>query len=308
MCTQHKKTKACVHIYSCMGLYEEAVALALRAGDVPLAKEHADKPPHGGGGGEEEGSGYPSFGNGGGGAGGGGDELRKRLWLMVARHLIEVEKVEVPAAMRLLEECSPLLQIEDILPFFSDFVVIDAFKQKICDSLVQYSETIQSLKREMDDFALSTSEMEKSIAALKGRHLPLTTTQSCVLCGQAALTRQFYLFPCRHAFHATCLARYILPYLTPMQRRAVEALQEQLAAEAFDVAAAVGGGGCAVGGSGERSSKRKAAQVEALQGEIDGYLAAECPWCGDVMIRTVDDPLVSEEEAAREALAWEISN
>lgn len=52
-------------------------------------------------------------------------------------------------------------------------------------------------------------------------------------------------------------------------------------------------------------SQRKAAQVEALQGEIDGYLAAECPWCGDVMIRTVDEPLVGEEEESQmEARAW----
>ena len=54
-------------------------------------------------------------------------------------------------------------------------------------------------------------------------------------------------------------------------------------------------------------NQRKAAQVEAVQGEIDGYLAAECLWCGDVMIRTVDEPLVGEEEEAqREARAWVI--
>jgi len=78
----------------------------------------------------------------------------------------------------------------------------------------------------------------------------------------------------------------------------VQALQEQLAAELSEA-----GGGR----EGGRMSQRKAAQVEAVQGEIDGYLAAECPWCGDVMIRTVDEPLVGEEEEAqREARAWVI--
>lgn len=43
--------------------WQEAVELALRV-DVSLAKENADKPPS--------------------------DELRKRLWLLIARHLIEV--------------------------------------------------------------------------------------------------------------------------------------------------------------------------------------------------------------------------
>lgn len=54
-------------------------------------------------------------------------------------------------------------------------------------------------------------------------------------------------------------------------------------------------------------SKRKAAQLEALQSEVDGYLAAECPLCGDLMIRTVGAPLLSEEEEARgDARAWAV--
>lgn len=36
--------------------------------------------------------------------------------------------------MEFLHECD-LIQIEDILPFFSDFVTIDHFKEAICNSL-----------------------------------------------------------------------------------------------------------------------------------------------------------------------------
>lgn len=100
---------------------------------------------------------YPEDGAGEGGAG--GEALRKRLWLMVARHLIEVgldssvsiigslgatpavchhpsqttnnpqhtthtrqvKKIRVPEALSLLEEC-PLLHIEDLLPHLPDLV------------------------------------------------------------------------------------------------------------------------------------------------------------------------------------------
>lgn len=62
-------------------------------------------------------------------------------------------------------------------------------------------------------------------------------------------------------------------------------------------------------------SKRKSAQIEALQTEIDGYLAAECPFCGDVMIRSIGEKLIGErnsssnggeEQAAAAAAKWEI--
>lgn len=44
-----------------------------------------------------------------------------------------------------------LLKIEDILPFFPDFVTIDNFKGAITDSLTRYNRQIEELKGEMDE-------------------------------------------------------------------------------------------------------------------------------------------------------------
>lgn len=44
-----------------------------------------------------------------------------------------------------------LLKIEDILPFFPDFVTIDNFKGAITDSLTRYNRQIDELKAEMDE-------------------------------------------------------------------------------------------------------------------------------------------------------------
>ena len=60
--TQHRQTKACIFVYSKMGLYEEAVKMALGE-DINLAKENANLPPD--------------------------REVQKRLWLMIARFIIE---------------------------------------------------------------------------------------------------------------------------------------------------------------------------------------------------------------------------
>ena len=52
--------------------------------------------------------------------------MRKKLWLKIARHVVQEEK-DVKKAMNCLSSCN-LLKIEDILPFFPDFVTIDHFK------------------------------------------------------------------------------------------------------------------------------------------------------------------------------------
>lgn len=94
-----------------MGLYSEALDLALRQlKDVSMAKIIANRP-------EDE-------------------EERKKLWLVIASHVIH-EGEDVGKAMELLSNCD-LLRIEDILPFFPEFVCIDHFKDAICNSLQIY--------------------------------------------------------------------------------------------------------------------------------------------------------------------------
>lgn len=97
-----------MHLSGLLGLWEQAVDLALNI-DVELAKKLADKPP------END------------------VELRKKLWLKIAQHVVS-EKNDIETAMKFLQQCD-LIRIEDILPFFSDFVTIDHFKDAICNSL-----------------------------------------------------------------------------------------------------------------------------------------------------------------------------
>lgn len=60
------------------------------------------------------------------------EDLRKKLWLMVAKHVVEQEKgtkrENIRKAIAFLKETDGLLKIEDILPFFPDFALIDDFK------------------------------------------------------------------------------------------------------------------------------------------------------------------------------------
>ena len=64
-------------------------------------------------------------------------EVTKRYcsdWLMEMSYLLN------------LQESGDLLKIEDILPFFPDFVTIDHFKDALCESLSEYNKSIEHLK------------------------------------------------------------------------------------------------------------------------------------------------------------------
>lgn len=52
--------------------------------------------------------------------------LRKKLWLTIAKHVVQDNK-DIKTALEFLKQ-SNLLKIEDILPFFPDFVLINDFK------------------------------------------------------------------------------------------------------------------------------------------------------------------------------------
>ena len=68
-------------------------------------------------------------------------ELKRKLWLRIAQHVMENEH-NVQKAMEVLKDY-PELKIEDILPFFPDFVQIDPFQEHIQHSLELYNEQIQ---------------------------------------------------------------------------------------------------------------------------------------------------------------------
>ncbi|KAG0324912.1 hypothetical protein BG000_002004 [Podila horticola] len=201
ICTQNNRIQSCVNIFSSMGLYGEAVDLALKHNDLGLARINADKP-------EDD------------------EMLRKSLWLKIARHVVK-EKKDIKAAMEFLSN-SDLLKIEDILPFFPDFVLIDDFKEEICQALEEYNIHIDELKADMDEATKSAENIRIDVRELRSRFAVVASTERCTSCDFPLLTRQFYIFPCQHTFHADCLIKNLTPFLSNRQLKRLDELQEQI--------------------------------------------------------------------------------
>lgn len=152
--------------------------------------------------------------------------LRKSLWLKIARHVVK-EKKDIKAAMEFLSN-SDLLKIEDILPFFPDFVLIDDFKEEICQALEEYNIHIDELKADMDEATKSAENIRIDVRELRSRFAVVASTERCTSCDFPLLTRQFYIFPCQHTFHADCLIKNLTPFLSNRQLKRLDELQEQI--------------------------------------------------------------------------------
>jgi len=183
LCIQHKRVQSCVHIYSSMQQYVQAVDLALKYDEVDLASSVADRS-----------NTSPT--------------LRKKLWLAIAKKVIS-QSSGIKTAIEFLRRVD-LLRIEDLIPFFPDFVVIDDFKEEICTALEDYSRRIDNLKSEMDDSELTAQHIKSDIKALDQRYAIVEPGERCYVCGLPLLARQFFVFPCQHAFHSDCLAKKVV--------------------------------------------------------------------------------------------------
>ncbi|KAJ3253620.1 AMP-activated serine/threonine-protein kinase regulatory subunit, partial [Chytriomyces hyalinus] len=83
-------------------------------------------------------------------------------------------------AITFLKQCD-LLRIEDILPFFPDFALIDDFKTDLCQALDEYNEHIEQLKEEMDEATRSAENIRTDIHNLKNRSIVIHLLESASL-------------------------------------------------------------------------------------------------------------------------------
>jgi hypothetical protein len=250
LCIQHNRVQSCVHIYSSMGEYLQAVQLALEHNDINLAAIVADRPE-------------------------GNDKLRKKLWLFIAERKIRQDS-GIRSAIEFLKRCE-LLKIEDLIPFFPDFVVIDDFKEEICTALEEYSRHIDSLKQEMDVSAHTAEQIKAEIDALDMRYAIVEPGEKCWICSLPVLSRQFFVFPCQHAFHSDCLGKKVLDASGLGKRKHIKDLQNEVSR------------GLSTG-----------VKREEMIRELDDLVAEACILCGDYGIKQIDAPFITEHDNAEE--------
>ena len=248
LCIQHKRIHSVVHIYSSTGQYDSAVSLALKHDEIELASQVADQI-----------------------ADSSDTALRKKLWLSIAQKVVSGRGTgSIKKALEFLERCNNLLRIEDLIPLFPDFVVIDDFKDQICAALESYTKSIATLDDEMDSSAATAESIKAEIASLGRRYAIVEPGERCRVCELPLLSRQFFVFPsCQHGFHSDCLGKKVVEGSGITTKARIRELQAAISR----------------GGRRERESK-----------ELDTLVAQSCILCGDFAIKQIEEPFVTQAD------------
>jgi hypothetical protein len=149
------------------------------------------------------------------------------LGLLLLTFTCQFDTHHIHSALEFLKRC-PLLRIEDLIPYFPDFIVIDDFKTEICAALESYSLSIDALKQSMDESSITAEHIRKDIEALDKRYAIVEPGEQCYICQYQLLNRQFFVFPCQHAFHGDCLTQEVVKQAGLGKRRRIEELGERI--------------------------------------------------------------------------------
>lgn len=92
----------------------------------------------------------------------------------------------------------------------------------------------------------------------------------CAYTNRAVLSagEPFYVFPSGYVVLESALKREVLPYLNDRQRRRVAELEREIKVSS-------------------KQNRQRDPQVDSVQAELDGLIAAECPLTGSIMVDSI---------------------
>jgi len=206
-CSHKGLARAVVQLYGIMGMHEEAVEVALRRGDVVLAKHNAGRPAD--------------------------TKLRQKLWLRIVED--QATGGDVQTITMLIRE-SQELSFRDVLPHISNTMTIGAFQAEICECLDEFERQEQSLQHEMEDHRRALQTFKEEVKLTTERSVVVAEDHPCEICREPVTQERFYVFGCKHCFHEACLRALVLPTLERERRERLLSLEALRAAGSSSLA------------------------------------------------------------------------
>lgn len=175
VCKYFDRKEAQVRVYGMLGMYEEAVKLALKIPKFDLAKHYASMPCN--------------------------EKEIKNLWIEIAQAIIETAGNKIKACFDIINE-SKNLTFLDLLKFLPPKEKLNTFHAELKQSLRSNTKKIEDAKQKMEDYNRSAQEVANQLKMLQSSSIPIASNQCCHKCNkQFTEDQKIYAFPCLHVFH-----------------------------------------------------------------------------------------------------------
>ena len=208
--------------------------------------------------------------------------LKRRLWLKVSKYLLSRDGVDVrEAARRIFVESDGLIGVKDLLPLFSEVTTVGDIKDELIKDLESHSERMNKVSVEIQDSINLKQKIRVDIAKFSERYRELEPGVSCSHCHKFLQDRKFFVFPCDHCYHKSCLVELILHSNDYNLINELQQLMKKVQEE-------------------KRKPKSTVVQAET---ELEDLLGRKCYLCSDMSINKIDDPLTLDDA---ELLKWRI--
>lgn len=178
-CTIHTRIKACIQLYMALGLHMDAIRLALRNNFLDIAKRCASEIEN--------------------------DAQRATIWRLIAR-FVSGRQAGSKNSLLLLNE-SRDISVYDVLPHFSDDVMISEFQDELVASVKDFSRNMTVTNENATKAQRVAKMVRDDIVKQDATQARMPADKKCDVCEQPVLSRGagFIVFPtCFHAFHFTC--------------------------------------------------------------------------------------------------------
>lgn len=87
-------------------------------------------------------------------------------------------------------------------------------KDHLCNCLSDYKIKIESLKTDLDELSHNAELLRNQQRKMKHKSITISPSQTCDLCFKPVFDKEFYVFPCHHAFHRMCIQNKLDNYQT----------------------------------------------------------------------------------------------
>lgn len=120
--------------------------------------------------------------------------------------------MKVQEALTIIRE-NNVLKVEDLLDLFPQKAEVSDMKEHLCNCLDDYEEKIKELRSQIEKHSHNTELLRSQRRHQKNRHITINPAQNCNICfGTVFDNRDFFVYPCQHAFHRECIRAYLKEY------------------------------------------------------------------------------------------------